>query len=54
MAWYFILLIVLACLMGVYLLGFLLFITNADGKLIEKIYNFLKKHHDESEREEKI
>ena len=54
MAWYWILLIVLGSLVGLYLLGFLFFIMNGDGHMIEKIYNFLLKYHDTHKREEKI
>ena len=41
MAWYWIVLIVLAALLG---LLFLVYMTNADMKLIEKIYNSLIKN----------
>ena len=43
MAWYWIVLIVLAALFG---LLFLAYMTNADMKLIEKIYNALIEYHD--------
>ena len=42
MAWYWIVLIVLAALFG---LLFLAYMTNADMKLIEKIYNALIAYH---------
>ncbi|MEE0105292.1 MAG: hypothetical protein UEY91_00700 [Lachnospiraceae bacterium] len=51
MAWYFIVLIVLACIFG---LLFLVFITNGDGKMIEKVYDQLSKYHDNKEKNEKI
>ncbi len=51
MAWYWIVLIVLAVLLG---LLFLVYMTNADMKLIEKIYNSLIKYHDSKNVEEKI
>ena len=51
MAWYWIVLIVLAALLG---LLFLVYMTNADMKLIEKIYNSLIKYHDSKNVEEKI
>lgn len=54
MAWYWILLIVIAVLVGIYLLGFVFFIMNGDGKMIEKIYNLLTKYHDNKERHDKI
>ena len=54
MAWYWILLIVLASLVGVYLLGFLFFIMNGDGKMIEHIYNLLTKFHDKKKKHDKI
>ena len=44
MAWYWIVLIVLAALFG---LLFLAYMTNADMKLIEKIYNALIAYHDD-------
>lgn len=50
MAWYWIVLIVLAALLG---LLFLVYMTNADMKLIEKIYNSLIKYHDSKNVEEK-
>ncbi len=51
MAWYWIVLIVLAALLS---LLFLVYMTNADMKLIEKIYNSLIKYHDSKNVEEKI
>lgn len=51
MAWYWIVLIVLACLVG---LLFLTFITNGDGKMIEKTYDMLSKYHDSKDKEIKI
>ena len=49
MEWYFILLIVLAAILGsILVLGgllFLVFIRNGDGKMIEKIYDMLAKYH---------
>ena len=49
MAWYWIVLIVLAALFG---LLFLAYMTNADMKLIEKIYNALIAYHDAKDVEE--
>ena len=46
MAWYWIVLIVLAALFG---LLFLAYMTNADMKLIEKIYNALIAYHDDKD-----
>ena len=58
MEWYWILLIVIGSIVGagllLYLLGFVFFIRNGDGKMIEKMYNMMIKHHDKSKREEKI
>lgn len=54
MAWYFILLIVLACILGVVGLLFATFLFNGDGKMIEKVYNFLSKYHDNKDKTEKI
>lgn len=51
MAWYWIVLIVLAVLFG---LLFLVYMTNADMKLIEKVYNYLIEYHDSKIVEEKI
>ncbi len=51
MPWYVILLIVVVCIVG---LLFLVFITNGDGKMIEKVYDMLSKYHDEKDKEIKI
>ena len=51
MAWYWIVLIVVAALFG---LLFLAYMTNADMKLIEKLYDALIKYHDCKTVEEKI
>lgn len=51
MAWYWIVLIVLG---GLFALTFLVYITNADMKLVEKIYNKLLAFHDKQEKEEKL
>ena len=51
MAWYWIVLIVLAALFG---LLFLAYMTNADMKLIEKIYNALIAYHGDKDVEEQI
>ena len=51
MAWYWIVLIVVAALFG---LLFLAYMTNADMKLIEKLYDALIKYHDSKTVEEKI
>ena len=51
MAWYWIVLIVVAALFG---LLFLAYMTNADMKLIEKRYDTLIKYHDSKTVEEKI
>ena len=54
MAWYNIVLIVLACIVAVFGLLFLCFITNGDGKLIEKVYDALSKYHDQKEKIDRI
>ena len=55
MAWYWILLIVLASLFVFsFILLFTVYITNADLKLVEKIYDALVKHHDSKKVETKI
>ena len=51
MAWYWIVLIVLAVVFG---LLFLCFITNGDGKMIEKVYDLLIKYHDSREKQDRI
>ena len=51
MAWYWIVLIVVAALFG---LLFLAYMTNADMKLIEKLYDTRIKYHDSKTVEEKI
>ena len=51
MAWYWIVLIVLFTLLC---LLFLAYMTNADMKLIEKIYNPLIAYHDDKDVEEQI
>lgn len=54
MAWYWIVLIVLACILVLFGLLFLCFITNGDGKMIEKVYDMLAKYHDNKDKNEKI
>lgn len=51
MAWYWIVLIVIAVL---FVITFIIYITNADMKLVEKIYNKLIAYHDNKEVEEKL
>lgn len=51
MHWYWIVLIVIVSLFA---LLFLVYITNADMKLIEKLYDSLIKYHDSKNIEEKI
>ena len=51
MAWYWIVLIVIAVLLA---LLFVVYITNADLKLVQKIYDALVKYHDEKHVETKI
>ena len=46
--------IILIVIVALFLLLFLVYITNGDCKMIEKIYNFLIKHHDEKVVEEKL
>lgn len=54
MAWYYILLIVLACILVLIGRLFLFFITNGDGKMVEKMYDRLSKYHDYKDKNEKI
>lgn len=51
MAWYWIVAIVLA---GLFVLLFTVYMTNADLKLVEKIYNSLLKFHDGRDIESKL
>ncbi len=51
MAWFWIVLIVIGALFA---LTFLAYITNADMKLIEKLYDSLIHYHDGRDVEEKI
>ena len=55
MAWYYILLIVLASvLIFTFILLFIIYITNADLKLVEKIYDKLVAYHDKNNTESKL
>ena len=55
MAWYYILLIVLASvLVFTFILLFIIYITNADLKLVEKIYDKLVAYHDKNHTESKL
>ena len=51
MPWYCIICIVVAF---IFVLLFLVFITNGDGKMIEKVYDFLSNYHDHKPTNEKI
>lgn len=51
MAWYWIVAIVLV---GLFALLFLTYMTNADLKLVAKIYDSLLKHHDKQHIESKM
>ena len=51
MAWYWIVLIAAAAIFG---LLFLCFLTNGDGKMIEKVYDLLTKYHNSKESSERI
>lgn len=51
MAWYWIVALVIV---GLFVLTFMIYITNADMKLVEVIYNKLIAYHDSQEREEKL
>ncbi len=54
MAWYWILVIVLASIVALFALLFVVYITNSDMKLVEKLYNAVIKYHDNKDVEEKI
>ncbi len=51
MAWYWIVLIVIGALFA---LSFAAYMTNADMKLVEKLYNSLISYHDHREVQEKL
>ena len=51
MPWYVIVLIVIAV---IFALLFVVYITNGDGKMIEKVYDMLSKYHDNKPSNEKI
>ena len=51
MAWYWIVLIVIAV---IFALLFVCFITNGDGKMIEQVYDLLTKYHNNKEKHERI
>ncbi len=51
MAWYWIVLIVIAAVLA---LLFVVYITNADLKLVEKIYDALLRYHDSKSVETKL
>ncbi|MEG1525004.1 MAG: hypothetical protein RRZ24_02810 [Clostridia bacterium] len=51
MAWYWIVAIVIGAFFA---LTFLMYITNADMKLVEKIYDAIIKHHDSKETKERL
>ena len=51
MAWYWIVLIVVAAL---FVLTFTAYMTNADMKMVEKLYGSLIKYHDEHDKEAKL
>lgn len=51
MAWYWIVAIVIASL---FVLTFIIYLTNADMKLVEVIYNKLIAYHDKQEKEERL
>ena len=51
MAWYWIIAIVVASL---FVLTFVVYITNSDMKLVEKLYDKLIEHHDSQQKEETL
>jgi len=51
MAWYWIVAIVIGSL---FVLSFIVYLTNADMKLVEKIYNKLLAYHESKNVEEKL
>lgn len=54
MAWYWIVLIVVGCIVALFGLLFIIYITNLDLKLIEKVYNALIKYHDKKHIKTKL
>lgn len=51
MAWYWIVLIVIVVL---FVLLFTVYITNADMKMVEKVYDMVLAYHDKKEKDEKF
>ncbi|MFI3213199.1 MAG: hypothetical protein R3Y24_07635 [Eubacteriales bacterium] len=51
MAWYWIVLIIIVCLFA---LLFLVYMTNADMKMVEILYNKIIAYHDKKEQDEKF
>lgn len=49
-----VLLIILIIIAALFVLSFIAYITNADSKLVEKLYNSFIKYHDERDVDEKI
>ena len=49
-----ILLIILAVILVLFLLTFIMYITNADMKMVAKLYDKLIEYHDKKEKVEKL
>ncbi len=54
MAWYWILAIVVASIVGLFAILFTVYITNSDMKLVQVLYNKVIGYHDKKEVEEKL
>ena len=46
--------VILIIIILLFVLTFVTYMTNGDGKMIEKIYNSFIKYHDNKEKNEKI
>ncbi len=49
-----ILLIILAVIVGLFLLTFAIYWFNLDMKLVRKVYDWLQKHYDNMKRDKKL
>lgn len=54
MEWYYILAIVLGVIAALFLLTFVVYITNSDMKMVEKLYNKIIAYHDAKHVDEEL